>query len=127
MTPFLGQADAGATSRVGPKDSWSLEVSPARWDGVAACRSLDPEVFFPAGYGREHLQLVEQAKAVCAHCKVSPQCLELALSTDQAAGIWGGRTPLERTRLRRADGRHALIAAAGDSQASRLPRQLRGR
>ncbi|GAC1607912.1 MAG: hypothetical protein NVS3B26_02750 [Mycobacteriales bacterium] len=67
----------------------------------AACRRIDPEVFFPAGYAGEHQGLVLQAKAVCAHCPVTEACLETALSSDQQSGIWGGLTPLERIRLRR--------------------------
>ena len=66
------------------------------WWRAAACRTADPDLFFPvssAGPGRED---VARAKAVCASCGVRRQCLQFALATRQAHGVWGGTTEEER-------------------------------
>ena len=68
------------------------------WDS-ASCREADPDLFFPvssAGAGRDE---VARAKAICAGCQVRRQCLQFALATHQAHGVWGGTTEEER-RLR---------------------------
>jgi WhiB family redox-sensing transcriptional regulator len=68
----------------------------AGW-GRAACRSADPELFFPvSGTGPSVAQIAE-AKAVC---EVRGECLAFALATRQLHGIWGGTSPEERTVLR---------------------------
>ena len=60
-----------------------------------ACRSEDPELFFPiAAVGPVPAQ-VRSAKAVCARCPVQASCLSYALITGQD-GIWGGTTRQER-------------------------------
>lgn len=71
------------------------------WRDEAACRGMDTESFFPVGGTGPALEQAEQAKAVCAGCPVSAQCLEWALATRQGAGIWGGKTEDERRTLRR--------------------------
>jgi WhiB family transcriptional regulator, redox-sensing transcriptional regulator len=69
------------------------------WWRDAACQTVDPDLFFPVsslGPGRDE---VARAKAVCASCPVRRQCLQFALATRQAHGVWGGTTEEER-RLR---------------------------
>lgn len=66
------------------------------WRSMAACRSADPELFFPLtdiGPGQEQ---AARAKAVCAGCPVRRQCLSFALLTQQRHGVWGGTTEQER-------------------------------
>lgn len=67
------------------------------WRDAAACRTVDPEVFFPfPGDTRGQ----DAAKAVCAVCPVRDECLAWALATGQDAGVWGGRTEDERRAYR---------------------------
>ena len=67
----------------------------------AACRSADPELFFPiSAFGKARKQVAE-AKAICARCPVRRQCLAFALRTRQVHGIWGGLTEDERAFIRR--------------------------
>lgn len=70
------------------------------WRDRAACRDMDSELFFPIGTTGLALDQAERAKAVCASCPVSPQCLEFAMSTGQN-GVWGGLTEDERRKRRR--------------------------
>ena len=71
------------------------------WRGRAACRSCNPDLFFPAGTTGAAWQDVQAAKAVCAVCPVQSSCLRFALRTCQGYGIWGGTTEDERQALRR--------------------------
>ena len=71
------------------------------WRDRASCRGEDPELFFPIGSTGPVLAQIAEAKEVCAQCPVREACLDFALSTGQAYGIWGGLTEDERRGLRR--------------------------
>jgi len=66
---------------------------------LAACRGLDPHLFFP-----DRGASVAEAKAVCASCPVRAECLEFALINVEKFGIFGGTSERERRRLRRERG-----------------------
>ena len=66
------------------------------WRRNAACRGLDPEIFFPSLDDD-----VVDAKAVCGSCLVQETCLEFALSVREKEGVWGGATEKERRRILR--------------------------
>jgi WhiB family transcriptional regulator, redox-sensing transcriptional regulator len=70
------------------------------WRDHAACRRLDPELFFPISALGAARPQIETAKRVCQGCPVRPACLRWALDTGQDAGIWGGTTEQERRLLR---------------------------
>ncbi|MEV6283988.1 WhiB family transcriptional regulator [Kribbella sp. NPDC051770] len=72
-----------------------------RWLQLAACRGEDPALFFPIGSTAPAQIQIESAKAVCARCEVTADCLDWALSTGQDAGVWGGLDEDERRALRR--------------------------
>ena len=60
----------------------------------AACRDTDTAVFFPTSDAH-----AAEAKAICATCPVREACLEFALETRPADGVWGGLTSIERHRV----------------------------
>jgi WhiB family redox-sensing transcriptional regulator len=64
------------------------------WRNRAACRGVDPDIFFPIS-DEDALQ----AKAICAECPVREACLEWALATRERDGVWGGATERERRRM----------------------------
>lgn len=68
------------------------------WMSRGACRSQDPELFFPIAAAGPALRQTTAAKAVCGSCTVRPTCLSYALDTRQD-GIWGGTTTEERLLL----------------------------
>ena len=70
------------------------------WGSRAACRSTDPELFFPVSGAGPSVAQIAEAKTVCARCEVRGECLAFALATRQPYGIWGGTSPEERTVLR---------------------------
>ncbi|MFE2462220.1 WhiB family transcriptional regulator [Streptomyces sp. NPDC059402] len=71
------------------------------WREYAACRTEDPDLFFPIGTTGPAALQTEQAKAVCRTCPVREQCLRWALDTGQTIGVWGGTSELERRALKR--------------------------
>ena len=75
------------------------------WRESAACRDVDPDLFFPIGTGGLTLVQIGEAKAVCARCPVRERCLEWALDVGQVEGVWGGTTESERRATRRRSAR----------------------
>jgi WhiB family transcriptional regulator, redox-sensing transcriptional regulator len=75
-----------------------LWVPEEGWRADAACRDLDIDIFFPVDESEE---AALPAKAICATCPVADECLQYALATNQAEGVWGGLDATERRRLRR--------------------------
>lgn len=71
------------------------------WRHNAACRTEDPELFFPVGNSGPALAQISEAKAVCRRCPVASTCLTWALETGQDAGVWGGMSEDERRALTR--------------------------
>ncbi|MCU0274510.1 MAG: WhiB family transcriptional regulator [Acidimicrobiales bacterium] len=72
-----------------------------RWQDHAACRGLDPALFFPdedpdGGPGAE---VTADAIRICGGCGVREHCLETALLRREPAGVWGGATDQERRRI----------------------------
>ena len=66
------------------------------WWESAACLEADPELFFPVAEHGPGKDEIARAKEVCAACRVRRQCLQFALATRQAHGVWGGTTEEER-------------------------------
>ena len=75
------------------------------WRHHAACREVDPELFFPIGNTGPALLQIDEAKAVCRRCDVQEVCLRWALDTGQDAGVWGGLSEDERRALKRRNAR----------------------
>jgi WhiB family redox-sensing transcriptional regulator len=73
----------------------------AEWRDRAACRSTDPDLFFPIGTTGPAISQIESAKAVCRTCPSLDPCLEFALATNQDSGVWGATSEEERRKLRR--------------------------
>jgi WhiB family redox-sensing transcriptional regulator len=67
------------------------------WLRRGACKSSDPELFFPLAPSPVQ---EAQAKAVCATCQVLTECRSYALEAGETDGIWGGLTAEERRRSR---------------------------
>lgn len=73
---------------------------PTDWRDEAACRTADPEVFFPNAHGAAAQTAHRPAKAVCATCPVVADCLSWALTQGLDFGVFGGLTADERRSLR---------------------------
>ncbi len=56
------------------------------WNQQAACRGLDPEIFYPVSE-----EEAAHAKAVCGQCAVQQACLEHALGVPGAGRCLGRR------------------------------------
>lgn len=65
------------------------------WEKDAACRGMDPNVFFPnieATYETDK----EIALRVCSNCPVRAQCRSKGRTNLEEYGIWGGEDDEER-------------------------------
>lgn len=67
------------------------------WMRDAACKGMDPSLFFVEGPG----ETKNQAVAVCARCPVRRDCLDYAIENREYHGIWGGVGRDVRDRVRR--------------------------
>lgn len=65
------------------------------WRLLAACRGVDPAVFFPE---RGDSFTRREAQRLCGVCPVRNLCLEESLG--EVEGFWGGTSPKERRRIR---------------------------
>jgi WhiB family transcriptional regulator, redox-sensing transcriptional regulator len=64
------------------------------WRTRGVCRSVDPEVFFPAPS-----EPADAAVALCRTCDVQGACLAWALEVGDCHGVWGATTPRERRAM----------------------------
>lgn len=89
------------------------------WRNGAACRTYDPELFFPLGTAGPALLQADAAKLVCIGCPVRDACLRWALEVGVDHGVWGGLSEEERRswKRRKARGRNptTLLAPASRS------------
>lgn len=74
------------------------------WRQLAACRGMDPALFYPentSGPDKKTRNLYPpEAKAACNRCPVRKACLDYAVNNGERFGLWGGKTPTERKKLR---------------------------
>jgi WhiB family transcriptional regulator, redox-sensing transcriptional regulator len=78
---------------------WRTDAEGTDWRSRAACRDVDPELFFPLGASDADLPQIDAAKRICRTCPVREPCLRWVLSTGDA-GVWGGTTEPERRKHR---------------------------
>ena len=98
----------------------SRAVHREEWLDAGACRSEDPELFFPITSTGPSADQIAAAKAVCQRCGVQSQCLHYALESHQSDGVWGGLSEEERRGLtRRSENRSGCTPAAGARRPSR--------
>ena len=64
------------------------------WRDSAACKGMDPNIFF---LKRNQGGKNAAAKAICAGCPVSDECLEVG--ANELSGIWGGLSGRQRRDL----------------------------
>lgn len=72
-----------------------MSVCHPNWRDLAACKGMAVNLFYP-GRGESS----KEAKATCAVCPVSEQCLEAAMAQPETFGVWGGLSERQRRRLR---------------------------
>ena len=73
------------------------------WRKLARCEGMDLKIFFPEKGSRA---AYAEARRICEECPVVDECLESAIAlevgTNYLFGMYGGKNPKERERLRRA-------------------------
>ena len=113
--PSVGQRSSGTEPvRVVAAHQDSLVADMLEWQRHAACRGLEAEIFYPS----EDDETAFEAKAVCAACAVSGECLEYAIAVREKEGVWGGQTAAERVRIIRRRRRAAARARSAQAAAT---------
>ena len=71
------------------------------WQLDAACAGLDTGMFYQADNERGSAvrRREQKAKAICAGCPVTRECLRDALDSGEPYGVWGGLSADERFRM----------------------------
>jgi WhiB family transcriptional regulator, redox-sensing transcriptional regulator len=72
-----------------------LGVESPDWFAEAECRGAPQHIFYP-----HRGEPTEAAKAICARCPVSVECLAYALDHGEQIGVWGGASERERRAMR---------------------------
>lgn len=94
-------------------------VAGVAWMAQAACRTVDPDLFFPEDDATDFQ--VQEAKRVCSGCPVRQECLNRGLAAEDQVGICGGMTAEERQRLLSgAGGLSRFQADRADGRAGRI-------
>lgn len=72
------------------------------WREQGACWDTAISDFFP-GYqgGHNSQQEAARAKAVCATCTVTVECLDYAVTNQMHWGIWGGLAERQRREVKK--------------------------
>ena len=107
------------------KTSLARVFQEADWQERALCIGRPIWWFYPEHNSDNRsgglLPAERRAKALCARCPVRKECLQMGMTDEH--GIWGGATPAERVRAKRAypaEDRADQILADMDDQADRL-------
>lgn len=69
----------------------------SRWWEEAACRGMDPDMFFPE---KGNMAGLRAALEVCAGCPVRDPCLDDAIRSGEKQGVRGGQSMGRRSRGR---------------------------
>lgn len=90
------------------------------WWAAAACRGIDPDLFYPEGKKEEIEELVTETKTICVTCPVQRACLANALVCRETSGIWGGLTERERRKLARALDAGRILVPGASSRSGQM-------
>jgi WhiB family transcriptional regulator, redox-sensing transcriptional regulator len=97
-TTFIDESFAPERRVVATHERPGLRT-PLSWVERAACRTADPELFFPLSGHGPGAQQIEQARAVCARCAIRAACLDWSVTNAVVYGVWGGLSEDERRSL----------------------------
>lgn len=68
---------------------------------LAACTSVDPEMFFPEGFIDPYVQ--QTLHTMCMQCAIWKDCYDYAIN-NKVEGYWAGTSTAERKRIRKREG-----------------------
>ena len=74
-----------------------LDLTAKAADGGTACRK-DPDLFWSLNE-----QDIDAAKKLCRKCPLLIGCRKFAITDNQNEGVWGGLSPDERRKVKRAE------------------------
>ena len=81
------------------------------WLDLAECKGVNPSLFFPDMESKSAAYAdVPTARTICESCRVRAQCLWAGIG--EKHGVWGGKSELQRRRLRKVPARLFVQLAA---------------
>jgi WhiB family redox-sensing transcriptional regulator len=106
----------------------TVEWDDGDWRHLAACRSTEPDLFFPIGTTGPAVDQIEAAKRVCRGCDAQEPCLDFALATNQESVCGAGPRKRSAASCARRGWRRVAGPPEPDAHRSEAgPLQLRGR
>jgi WhiB family redox-sensing transcriptional regulator len=72
-------------------EQWAGSGGEGEWWRRGLCAQTDPDEFFP-----ERGSTTRHAKNICQRCDVRADCLDYAITNNEAFGVWGGLSVEER-------------------------------
>lgn len=101
---YITNVNAPATQRdCTTEEKLGDDVARDNWWEQAACRGVNPDVFFPEESGVTTDRIYDQGRQFCNDCPVARNCLEEAMSYEaeewRRFGLWGGLSPRQREAL----------------------------
>jgi WhiB family redox-sensing transcriptional regulator len=91
----------GSVNGTGQGTAWSeaaLITMPEPWTQDALCAEVGGDAWFPERSSAQSSDL-RDARALCGRCPVAAECLAYALRNREQFGVWGGKTPNQRSRM----------------------------
>jgi WhiB family transcriptional regulator, redox-sensing transcriptional regulator len=85
------------------------------WRERAACLEAPTDLFFPDVGKTPH-----EARAYCARCEVTAECVAFAIETNSESGIWGGLSRDQRRRISAQGRNHIQERSVSDDDSRRL-------
>lgn len=80
----------------------SLIAASTAWQEHAACINVDTAIFFPnsSSTSKAASTAWNTPKLICDTCPVRLKCLDFAIKWRLTNGMYGGKTPEERNKIR---------------------------
>lgn len=104
-----------------------MKVVKSGWRDDARCRGMNPQLWVPSDeHNSDDKHAAREGQRVCFRmCPVREECLYEALENGEPESVWGGLTPPQRVRWRKAVGAQERLAVVEEVKASLglVPRQ----
>jgi hypothetical protein len=65
----------------------------------ALCKEVGTEFFYPSEDNERDTSVYVLGKMICSGCRVRRECLDWGVR-HESHGLWGGKTPRERLKIR---------------------------
>jgi hypothetical protein len=104
-----------------------MKIARSSWYDDAACRGMNPQLWIPSiDHTVEDREAAREGQRACFRlCPVREECLAEAVENNEPESVWGGLTPPQRVRWRKAKDAVDRLAVVDEVRSSLglVPRQ----